>query len=1612
MKKFSEAVKVKLNSNIESYFRDVEVESIKHNNTSNTISFYLISYNIINRDIIKAAENDVANQLFNINVKDLSDQNNSFINPVRFSFKYKLDDKYTCKEIYDEIKKDLFHELKDLKVIYTAFFRNDNVKFIDDNTMEISFLQSDIFKDVESELLSIINDIFHNRYNRDLKIITKFVDNIDIKSTMSFNRLIKNSVESNADVDNKINGKIESSDNSEKSENVKKDDKNKNLKDRNKKRGINTEGSILYGIKGRLKPKFLPISSIDYDADNIETKGIIYNLKSVNTKNGRKIFIIYIYDGEGCIEIKFFGDEKEEKLFYLRFKIGTEINVCGTVKYDPVFSKAMVFGPIGISYIEEIGEREVIEFGKLGEDEYHNIFITDRKDDEKVKRVELHLHTKSSMQDGVGEVKAYIDTATRFGMKSMAITDHGCVNALADAYEYLKSDKRPRNNQDFKIIYGVEGYLVDDFENYYIDKNYNYSNRSYSLNDSFVIYELTFTGKNKKNDELIKIDAVRINKDNSTEYFSEFVYSKKPITIAIRDNTGVKESDIKNAEEIKVVLNRFRNFIKDSVLLTSDFDKNFLLADILNTNGIDNNVDVISIVQLSRMMLKNLKRSNLVAIAKELKIKIEGITNRKKEEAKVPLTAHEKITVEESIFIALREILINDYKIDNLSKLKEILTVTDDFIMRQPYYHIIILAKNDVGRINLYKLVSDSNVKYIYNKKPRMPRSLINKYREGLIIGSACILGEFMDAIKNGANDERLKEIASFYDYLEIQPTLNNSFLLTKDKENFKSLADLENLNKKVVSIGEELDKLVVATCDCHYVEKSDKVYRTILRYGTTYKKSNYDANGNLKLEISENIESSDREELYFRTTREMLDEFAYLGEDKAKEVVVTNTNIINDMVEYIAPLRSDKCPPHIEGSDDELANTCRDNYKKMFGDNEIPDIKGRLDNELKYIIDNGYSVMYIAAKKLIDYSRENGFPVGSRGSVGSSLAATFLGITEVNPLKPYYICPKCHKLIYDTEETNKYQNDTGFDMPDKLCPNCNTKMIKDGVNIPFETFLGIPGDKKAQKEPDIDLNFCSVFQSSVHKKTIDMFGEENTFKAGTVGTVAGKTAFGYVKKYAEIENKQLTNEQVEYYSKKLLDCKNTTGQHPGGMVVLPKGEEIYSFTPIQLATSKSGNDITTHFDYHKIDSNLLKLDLLGHEAPLMLKKLAEVTGVDYMTVPFYEKEVLSLFENTKSLGITSDDISGTKLGCLTLPEFGTDFAMRMCEEAKPKTVADLIRIAGLAHGTDVWQGNVQTLIKNGDCTLSTAICCRDDIMIYLIEKGLDKGLAFNIMESVRKGKGLKGDWIDEMKKHDVPDWYIECCKKIQYMFPKAHAAAYVLASLRIAYYKVHYPKEYYATYFSVKKDGIDYKLMLQSKEDITYHIEKIKKIINEKSNDVRFKNQINEQEKSYVDSEKDYSFNLNDIDDEEVKKDDKESDYAISQKYSSMSAKNLFDLYMVYRVIEEMKSRGVDFCPIDIYKAKRSDFIVYNGAIMPSFDSIPGIGTKDEDIDFNDDVPLSEKSTAMKCEIEGRKGEYSSIENFSKRTKVNTTIIEEMKKLGLLDGLKESDQNTVFDYL
>ncbi|MDD6212226.1 MAG: PolC-type DNA polymerase III [Clostridiales bacterium] len=786
--------------------------------------------------------------------------------------------------------------------------------------------------------------------------------------------------------------------------------------------------------------------------------------------------------------------------------------------------------------------------------------------------------------------------------------------------------------------------------------------------------------------------------------------------------------------------------------------------------------------------------------------------------------------------------------------------------------HVIILAKNEIGRVNLYRLVSESHLKYFY-KRPRIPKSLLQECREGLIIGSACEAGELFRAIVNHESDEEIARLVNFYDYLEIQPIGNNAFMLRDPKYGLSGEEDLRNFNRKIVDLGEQFGKPVVATCDVHFLDPEDEIYRRILMKGQGFS------------------DADSQPPLYLHTTEEMLEEFDYLGKEKAVEVVVTNPNKIADCCEPIKPVRPDKCPPVIEGSDRDLRQMCYDKAHSIYGDPLPAIVEERLEHELHSIISNGFAVMYIIAQKLVWKSNDDGYLVGSRGSVGSSFVATMSGITEVNPLSPHYVCPHCKYSDFDSPEVKQFGGGAGCDMPDRTCPRCGTLMKKDGFDIPFETFLGFKGDK----EPDIDLNFSGEYQSHAHAFTEVIFGKGHTFRAGTIGTLADKTAYGFVLKYFEEKNQVKRRCEIERIAEGCVGVRRSTGQHPGGIIVMPHGENIYSFTPIQHpANDMTTKTVTTHFDYHSIDHNLLKLDILGHDDPTMIRRLEDLTGLDAKSFPLDSPEVMSLFQNTTALGITPEDIGGTRLGALGVPEFGTDFAMQMLIDAKPTCFSDLVRIAGLAHGTDVWLGNAQTLILEGKATIQTAICTRDDIMIYLISMGMDKSLSFNIMEKVRKGKGLTPEWIEAMKAANVPDWYIESCQKIKYMFPKAHAAAYVMMAWRIAYCKVFYPLAYYAAFFGIRATGFNYEMMCQGPEILEQHLETYR----------RNQDNLTEKEKA---------------------------------------------TFRDMRIVQEMYARGYEFMPIDLYRCGAKDFQIYDGKIMPSLCSIDGMGEKAAEAAFQE---------------------------------------------------------------
>ena len=1123
--------------------------------------------------------------------------------------------------------------------------------------------------------------------------------------------------------------------------------------------------------------------------------------------------------------------------------------------------------------------------------------------------------------DGVSEAKDLVKRAHDWGHPAIAITDHGVVQGFTDANHVIEDlDK----DDPFKVIYGVEGYLVDDLTK--IAEN----EKGQDLEGTYVVFDIETTGFSAVTDRIIEIGAVKVEDGKITDKFSTFVNPKRPIPFRITELTGITDEMVIGSPDIETILPQFIEFIGDAVLVAhnASFDVGFIEQN-CKRQKIEADFTYVDTVALARVLLPALNRFKLDTVAKALNISLE---NHHRAVDDAGCTAE--------IFVKFVQML-KERELTTLAKVNEFGDLNPDSIKKLPTYHVIILARNDIGRVNLYQLVSASHLVY-YNRRPRIPKSVLNEHREGLIVGSACEAGELYRALLDGKPDETIAKIVDFYDYLEIQPLGNNAFMVESDKvTSVNSMEDIMDLNQKIVHLGEQFHKPVVGTCDVHFMDPEDEVYRRIIMAGKGFGDADKQA------------------PLYLRTTEEMLDEFAYLGSEKAYEVVIRNTNLIADMIEKISPVRPDKCPPVIENSDQMLRDICYNKAHSMYGD-PLPEIvHERLERELNSIISNGFAVMYIIAQKLVWKSNEDGYLVGSRGSVGSSFVATMAGITEVNPLVPHYYCSNCHYSDFDSEEVKKYVGGCGHDMPDKNCPVCGQKLVKDGFDIPFETFLGFKGNK----EPDIDLNFSGDYQSKAHKYTEVIFGKGQTFRAGTIAALAEKTAYGYVKNYYEERGDRKRNCEIDRIVAGCTGIRRSTGQHPGGIVVLPHGEDINSFTPIQHPANDMTTDIiTTHFDYHSIDHNLLKLDILGHDDPTMIKTLEELINSDAMDnkydgvnnvfkatdIPLDDPGVMGLFAGTEVLGITPEDIDGCPLGCLGVPEFGTDFVIQMVIDTKPKTLSDLIRISGLSHGTDVWLNNAQTLIEEGKATISTAICTRDDIMTYLINKGVESEESFTIMERVRKGTVAKGkckEWSQfkkDMLEHDVPEWYIWSCERIKYMFPKAHAAAYVMMAYRIAYCKINYPLAYYAAYFGIRASAFSYELMGQGKEKLLYHMKEYKR-----------RAELNQLSKKDQDTLKDM--------------------------------KNVLEMY----------ARGFDFLPIDIYKSKASKFQIVGDKLLPPFNTIDGMGDK----------------AAEAMEIAAKDGPYLSKDDFRQRTKVSKTLVDLMADMGLLGDLPETNQLSLFDF-
>lgn len=1176
--------------------------------------------------------------------------------------------------------------------------------------------------------------------------------------------------------------------------------------------GRNCEGDII------------KIADIQGEVGEVVIEGKVVSTDEREIKNEKIIYMFNVTDFTDTISAKIFILKEEADIVRENIKTGKFIKLKGVPLYD-TYSKE-----IGITSIRGI---------KPGTDRREK-----RMDNyQGMKRVELHAHTQMSEMDSVMSVGDYVNTARRWGHRAMAITDHGVVQSFPDADHALKPD------DDIKIIYGVEAYLVDDL----IDTVVNGKGQDFT--GEFVVFDLETTGIGATSNEIIEIGAVKVVNNVITDKFSTFVNPGRPIPYNIQELTSINDEMVADAPSIDQALPDFLEFCGNAVLVAhnASFDTGFIFQK-AKDRGINTDFTVIDTVSMSRALLPELKKYKLDTVAKTLGVSLE---NHHRAVDDAGATAE--------IFVKLVQRLANQ-GITTLAGLNEFGRPGEETIRKLPSYHAVILAKNETGRVNLYRLVSESHLKY-FNRRPKLPKSLYLEYSEGLIIGSACEAGELYRAILEERPEEEIDRLVKFYDYLEIQPVGNNAFML-RDNNKFPHIQDendLMEINRKIVSLGEEYNKLVVATCDVHFLNAEDEVYRRIIMSGKGF------------------ADADNQAPLYYRTTEEMLSEFQYLGSKKAEEVVITNTNLIADMIDYIKPCSPRKCPPEIENSDNDLREICYNKAHSIYGEELPPVVVERLERELNSIISNGYAVMYIIAQKLVWKSNEDGYLVGSRGSVGSSFVATMAGITEVNPLSAHYYCPECHYYDFDSEDIKAYAGSSACDMPDKKCPKCGHMLEKDGHDIPFETFLGFKGDK----EPDIDLNFSSEYQSNAHDYTEVIFGAGHTFRAGTVGTLADKTAYGYVKRYYEEHDETKRKAEIERISEGCTGVRRSTGQHPGGIVVLPMGEEIYTFTPVQHpANDMSTKIITTHFDYHKIDANLLKLDILGHQDPTMIRMLEDLTDVDASKIRMDDEKVLSLFENTKALGIEPEDIGGCTLGCLGLPEFGTQFVHGMLMEAKPKNFSDLVRISGLSHGTNVWLDNAQYFIANGDCTLSTAICTRDDIMTYLIRMGVENERSFKIMESVRKGKGLTPDMEEDMRACNVPEWYIKSCKRIKYMFPKAHAAAYVMMALRVAYFKVYYPLAYYAAFFSIRATSFNYELMCLGKERLEYYMEDYRKR----------KNELSDKEK---------------------------------------------DTYEDMRIVQEMYARGFEFVKLDIYRSKANRFQIVDGKLMPSFSTIDGLGDK-----------------------------------------------------------------------
>ena len=1490
---------LKLEEELEGLLDTTEVTKISANHEHTHIRIYLRAKRLIFKKNIWKLEKAITEQIF---------QNRAI--QVKIIESYELSEQYTPKSLIEVYKDSILDELNAYSVLEYNLLRTADMEFPEEDRLILTMDETIIAKTRTDEIIEFLEKVICERCGMNLKIFPQYRKPQESKYRKNSEEQIRQEV-AGIVARTKLVMEGKSQETEEKEKTVETEEKTKTIAKTAGNRADTSKNGTNYAKpkqkfekRGEFRRKFesdngkksmnpdviygrdfeeesMEIEKIDGPIGEVVIRGKILSVDTREIRNEKTIIIFSVTDFTDTIVLKIFARNDDVPELLKEISGGKFVRVKGVATIDKFDSELTIGSIVGIKKCAD--------------------FTTVRMDTSVEKRVELHCHTKMSDMDGVSDVKDIVKRAMKWGHKAIAITDHGDVQAFPDANHTVPSDS------DFKVIYGVEAYLVDDLKGMVTDS------QNQDLDADYVVFDLETTGFSPETNRIIEIGAVKVQNGKIVDKFSTFVNPQVPIPFRIEQLTSINDSMVIDAPVIADILPEFMKFCEGCVMVAhnADFDMSFIKKNCQRLD-IPCKPTIVDTVALARVLLPNLNRFKLDTVAKALGVSLE---NHHRAVDDAGCTAE--------IFVKFIEML-RERGMSTLDEVNAMGTSSVQNVQKMPTYHAIILATCDQGRTNLYKLISLAHIKY-YHRRPRIPKSEFIRYRDGLLIGSACEAGELYRAILNGRPEEEISRLVNFYDYLEIQPLGNNAFLVRDEDSPVASNDDLIEINKKIVRLGEQFHKPVVATCDVHFLDPEDEIYRRIIMAGQGFK------------------DADEQAPLFLRTTEEMLKEFAYLGSEKAEEVVITNTNRIADMCEKISPVRPDKCPPVIENSDQMLRDICYNKAHKMYGD-PLPEIvQERLDRELNSIISNGYAVMYIIAQKLVWKSNEDGYLVGSRGSVGSSFVATMSGITEVNPLHAHYLCKHCQYSDFDSDLVKSFSGRSGCDMPDKLCPRCGKPLSKEGFDIPFETFLGFKGNK----EPDIDLNFSGEYQSKAHKYTEVIFGEGQTFKAGTIGTLADKTAFGYVKNYYEERGVHKRNCEIDRIVLGCVGVRRTTGQHPGGIVVLPMGEQIYTFTPVQHPANDMTVDITTtHFDYHSIDHNLLKLDILGHDDPTMIRMLQDLTGVDPTQIPLDDKAVMSLFQDTSALGITPDDLVNCQLGALGIPEFGTDFAMGMLIDTQPKEFSDLVRIAGLSHGTDVWLGNAQTLIQEKKATISTAICTRDDIMIYLISMGLDSEESFKIMENVRKGIVAKGkcdkwpEWKQDMIDHNVPDWDIWSCEKIKNMFPKAHAAASVMMAWRIAYCKVFYPLAYYAAYFSIRATAFSYELMCQGKEKLEGYMHEYEK-----------------------------------------RKDE------LSKKEQ--------DTYKDMRLVQEMYARGFEFLPLDIYKSEPHHFQIVDGKLLPALNTIDGLGD-------NAAVAIAEAA---------KDGIFLSKDDFRERTKVSKTTIELMSDLGLFGDMPESNQLSLFDF-